>query len=158
MVVCAGCAKSDSRLYGTWRSNRDESVADAFRRDPRWTNAPPEKVERFRDIFGHMTLTYSKGAVTSRYRGEEETLRYTVEDRGDDYVVIRMHGGIQDGESIRIRFVEGGRGYWITSKTIMDTELHEKFDRITEPGGAANRSQPVGPETNRTPPAAGSGG
>jgi hypothetical protein len=27
-----------------------------------------------------------------------------------------------------------------------------------EPSGPANRSQPVGPETNRTPSAAGSGG
>jgi hypothetical protein len=108
-------------------------------------------------MFGHMTLTYSNGTVTSRYRGEEGTLRYTVEDRGDDYVVIRMHGGIPDGESIRIRFVDGGRGYWITSKTIMDTELHEKFDRITEPGGAANRRQPVRTDTNRTSAAAGSG-
>ena len=29
---------------------------------------------------------------------------------------------------------------------------------LTEPGGPANRSQPVGPEANRTPPTAGSGG
>jgi len=29
---------------------------------------------------------------------------------------------------------------------------------ISEQSGAANRSQPVGPEPNRTPPAAGSGG
>src|SRR5947208_8112971 len=111
MVACTGCAKSDSRLNGVWQSNRDESVADAFRRDPRWTNAPPEKVERFRDMFGHMTLTYSNGVVTTRYRGEEGTLRYTAEDRGGDYVAIRMHGGIQDGETIRIRFVTGGRCY-----------------------------------------------
>jgi hypothetical protein len=32
------------------------------------------------------------------------------------------------------------------------------FKETSEPGGAANRSQPVGPETNRTPSAAGSGG
>jgi hypothetical protein len=30
--------------------------------------------------------------------------------------------------------------------------------KIAEPGGPANRSQPVGPETNRTSSAAGSGG
>jgi len=29
---------------------------------------------------------------------------------------------------------------------------------ISERGGAANRSQPVGPQSNRTSPAAGSGG
>ena len=32
------------------------------------------------------------------------------------------------------------------------------YRRITEPGGPANRSQPVSPETNRTSAAAGSGG
>jgi hypothetical protein len=32
------------------------------------------------------------------------------------------------------------------------------YRRITEPVGAASRSQPVGSETNRTPSAAGSGG
>ncbi len=32
------------------------------------------------------------------------------------------------------------------------------YRRITEPGGAANRGQPVGSETNRTPAAAGPGG
>ena len=31
------------------------------------------------------------------------------------------------------------------------------YRTITEPGGAANRSQPVGPQTNRTSAAAGSG-
>lgn len=122
--------KFDPRLNGTWKSNREESVADAFRRDPRWTNANPEKVERFQDMFGHMTLTYSEDVVTTQYQGEEATLRYTVEDRGDDFVVIRLHGGFRDGENMRIRFVEGENGYWITTKTIMGTELHEKFDKV----------------------------
>ncbi len=33
-----------------------------------------------------------------------------------------------------------------------------RIPRPSQPGGPANRSQPVGPETNRTPSAAGSGG
>jgi hypothetical protein len=33
-----------------------------------------------------------------------------------------------------------------------------KVNSMAQPGGSANRSQPVGPGTNRTPPAAGSGG
>jgi len=40
----------------------------------------------------------------------------------------------------------------------MDWESHLGFSpRLTEPGGAANRSQPVRPETNSTSAAAGSG-
>lgn len=118
-----------------------------------WTNAAPEKVERFRDMFGHMTLTYSNGVVTTRFQGEEGTLRYTVLDRGEDYVVIRVHGGIQDGKKIRIRFVDDDKGYWVTTQTIMGDELREKFDKvITEPD--ANGSQPIRLETNTTSSAA----
>jgi hypothetical protein len=36
--------------------------------------------------------------------------------------------------------------------------LHRRRLKGAEPGGAANRSQPVGSEANRTSPAAGSGG
>ena len=61
VALVAGCARDDARLQGTWRSNREATVAAAFQRDPRWTNAAPEKVERFGDMFGHMTITYSKG-------------------------------------------------------------------------------------------------
>jgi len=64
----AGCARDDTRLHGEWRSNRDATVAAAFQRDPRWTNAAPEKVERFRDMFGHMTVIYSNGMATSSFR------------------------------------------------------------------------------------------
>ena len=160
LVALLGCAsgdKFDARLNGTWKSNREESVADAFRRDPRWTNAAPEKVERFRDMFGHMTLTYSNGVVTTRFKGEAGTLRYTVLDRGEDYVVIRVHGGIQDGKEIRIRFVDNDKAYWITTQAIMGDGLRERFDKvITEQDGAANGSQPIRSETNRTSSAAGS--
>jgi hypothetical protein len=157
VLGCSAKAKVDPRLNGTWRSNREESVSDAFRRDPRWTNASPEKVERFRDMFGHMTVSYSNGVATTRLRGQEGTLRYTVVDRGDDYVVIRVRGGIQDGHDVRIRFVDGGRAYWITSNTIPGTEVHEKFDRVsTEPDGPANGSQPIRSGTNSTSSPAGS--
>ncbi len=81
-------------------------------------------------MFGHMTLTYSNGVVTTRFQGEEGTLRYTVPDQGEDYVVIRVHGGIQDGKEIRIRFVDDDKGYWVTTQTIMGGELHEKFDKV----------------------------
>src|SRR4051794_40089639 len=51
-----GCATDDPRLQGAWRSNRDATVATTFQRDPRWTNAPPEKVQRFKDMFGRLTI------------------------------------------------------------------------------------------------------
>ena len=130
----SGCTTSNSadpRLNGTWQSNRDASVAELFRRDPRWTNAPPQRIERVRDLFGHMAVTYSNGIMTVRFREDVGTLHYSVVRRGDDFVVIRIKGGIQDGEEVRIRFVDGGGGYWVTTKAFpMDTGISEKFDRL----------------------------
>jgi hypothetical protein len=136
MLGCACHNKYDTRLNGTWQSNREQSVADAFSRDLRWAKAPPEKIERFKEIFGHLTVTYSSEVVSISYRGEEETCSYTVQERGEDFVVIRLHGGPQDGQDIHIQFVDGGQGYWITSQTVFGTEVHEKFDKImtTQPG------------------------
>ena len=51
--------------------------------------------------------------------------------------------------------------YWIEGDRLRMQIDHEdyRFIRLTtEPGGAANRSQSAGPETNRTSSAAGSGG
>jgi hypothetical protein len=160
LVGCATSQKYDPRLNGTWRSNRDETVAAAFQRDPRWTNAPPEKVAKFKDLFGHMTVTYGKDEVHTQDRDHEYSVRYRVLERGQDYVTIQTKGGgFSDGLSIRIRFVDGGTGYWTDSGKLLGNDTpEEKFDKITEPGGAANRSQPAGSERNRTSPAAGSGG
>src|ERR1035437_3737685 len=89
LALVGGCARDDARLQGTWRSNQDATVAAAFQHDPQWTNAPPEKVERFRDMFGRMTVTYAKGTTTSDYRGEVHTFPYRVLASGSNYVVIR---------------------------------------------------------------------
>ena len=163
-ALLVGCAshRDDLRLQGTWHSNRDATVAEAFRRDPRWTNAAPERVERFRDIFGHMTITYSNGVQTADYRGEVESFRYRVVNRGPDYVVIRSDGTMDKGRDIRIRFVDDGSGYWIDTGPL-GFGLQERFDRVTrgttkgELDGATNRSQPIRSETNRPAAAAGSG-
>jgi hypothetical protein len=116
----------DTRLNGTWHSNRDETVADAFKRDPRWTNASPAKIAGFRDLFGHMTITYSNGIGTSLYDGKESTWHYRVVERGNDFVVIRSDAW---GEK-RIRFVNGDQGYWIDAG-FPARGLQEKFDRVS---------------------------
>ena len=42
LVVCAGCSSDDVRLHGTWRSNREATVAEIFRADAHWATASPE--------------------------------------------------------------------------------------------------------------------
>jgi len=115
LFLVAGCAHDDARLHGTWRSNRDATVAAAFERDPQWTNAAPERVARFRDMFGQMTLTYSNRTATSSYRGEVGSFAYRVVKSGPDFVVIRSDTLMDKGRDIRIRFDEGGSSYWIES-------------------------------------------
>ena len=129
LLMLVGCAHEDQRLHGTWHSNRDATVAAAFQRDPRWTNAPPERVDRFRDIFGHMNITYSNGVQTADYKGEVESFRYRVVDRGTDYVVIRSDTTMDKGRDIRIRFVDGNKGYWIDTGPL-GGGMEERFDRV----------------------------
>ena len=132
--LLAGCSKDDARLQGTWRSNREATVAAAFERDPRWTNAAPEKVERFREIFGQMTLTYSKGVVTSSYRGEVGSFGYRVVERGTNFVVIRTDGGLDEGRDVKMRFVDGDKAYWVEAGPPAEG-LQERFDRVTTETG-----------------------
>ena len=129
LALVAGCIRDDARLQGTWRSNRDATVGAAFQRDPRWTNATPEKVERFRDMFGHMTITYSKGKMTSDYRGEVGSFPYRVLERGSNYVVIRSDAPLDKDRDIRIRFVDGDSAYWIDTGPL-GNGLEERFDRV----------------------------
>ena len=129
LALVAGCSRDDARLQGTWRSNRDATVAAAFQRDPRWTNAAPEKVERFRDMFGHMTITYSKGTMTSVYRGEAGSFPYRVLESGSNFVVIHSDAPLDKDRDIRIRFVDGDSGYWIDTGPL-GNGLEERFDRV----------------------------
>lgn len=129
LALVGGCARDDARLQGTWRSNQDATVAAAFQHDPRWTNAPPEKVERFRDMFGHMTVTYAKGTMTSDYRGEVHSFSYRVLASGSNYVVIRAEATLDKDRDVRIRFVDGDTAYWIDTGPL-GNGLEERFDRV----------------------------
>jgi hypothetical protein len=129
LALFAGCARDDVRLHGTWRSNRDATVGAAFRRDPRWTNAPPEKVERFREMFGHMTITYSNRVGVAHSGDEAYSFRYHVVSRGPDYIVMRDDAPMDMGRDIRVRFVDGGTGHWIDTGPL-GFGLEERFDRV----------------------------
>lgn len=129
LALAAGCTRDDPRLQGTWRSNRDATVSVAFQRDPRWTNAPPERVARFKDMFGHMTITYTKGTMMSDYRGEVGSFAYRVLEKGSNYVVIRSDAPLEKDRDIRIRFVDGDGAYWIDTGPL-GNGLEERFDRV----------------------------
>jgi hypothetical protein len=139
LFLLVGCARDDVRLQGTWHSDRDATVAAAFQRDPRWTDAPPEKIERFKDVYGHMTLTYSNGIVRMNYQGSTNSFPYRVVKRGPDFVVIRTGGdAIDSGRLIHIRFVDGGAAYWSDEgpDPFVGASTIEKFDRVVDALGS----------------------
>jgi hypothetical protein len=127
-VLTAGCTR-EIRLEGTWHSNRDATVAAAFQRDPRWTNAPTEKVERFKDLFGHMTITYSKGTATTDCLGVVGSFSYRVLESGSNFVVIHSDAPLDKDRDVHIRFVDGDRGFWIDTGPLGEG-LEERFDKV----------------------------
>jgi hypothetical protein len=148
VLVLLGCAtnrKYDPRLSGTWHSDRDATVAAAFERDPRWTTAPAERIENFKDLFGHMTVTFTEGTARADYKGQQTSFDYEIVERGKDYVVIRTKGNAtEDGRTIRIRFVDKGLGYWIDTGPVGEG-LEEKFDKVVAKPGAAPNPVPPHP-------------
>jgi hypothetical protein len=129
LVLTAGCTRQDARLEGTWHSNRDATVAAAFQRDPRWTNAPAEKVELFRGLFGQMTITYSKGSVRTDCLGVVASFSYRVLESGSNFVVIHSDAPLDKGRDIHIRFVDGDSGFWIDTGPL-GGGIEERFNKV----------------------------
>jgi hypothetical protein len=121
LAILAGCASDDARLHGTWRSNREATVA-ALQQNPSLTNVPPARIERLKELYGHLTWTYSNGVAVSSFHGAREMWRYRIIDRGADFVVIRMKGM----PDLWIRFVDGGKAYWVGGVA----EYEERFDKV----------------------------
>jgi len=157
LATAVGCSTGgfrDDRLTGTWRSNREQTIDKMFQRDPRWANASPERVQKLRAMFGQMTITYGHKAIVTHFNGENERLGYKVVERGSDYVVILIKGGMEDGQKRRLHFVDDAQAYWIQS--FMVPSIEERFDKVnSEPGVAASGSQPSPPAANSTPSAVG---
>jgi hypothetical protein len=80
-------------------------------------------------------LRFSNRLGAEGREGSEEWyhFRYTVVGRGVDYVIIRILGGIQDGDEFRFQFVDGGRGLRRLMRCGPDLELDEKLEKVVEP-------------------------
>ena len=131
LVVCAGCSSDDVRLHGTWRSNREATVAEIFRADAHWATASPEKRAKLADLFGNLSVTFSNRVITTLINGKVDLIGYRVVSRGSDYEVIHFDEGLDAGADIRIRFVDGGSAYWIGGGVIM-LGMQERFDRVAD--------------------------
>ncbi len=132
-VLLAGCSATkghDARLDGTWRLERP--------RGPEW-------------VLGDMTLTFSNNLEQVAGKDRKSAFTpYRVLEAGTNYVLIEHLVGPHYRS--RYTFADGDRALLIPQTT--GSTL--RFNKVTEPDGAADGSQPFGSGTNRLPGAAGS--
>jgi hypothetical protein len=128
-IFLSGCASQyDKRLLGSWRSDREGTVAEFNRRFPDRFKGKPEKKEKFAKIFGKMNHTFTPKELTVKYDDCVFTVDYKVLKIEKDNVLIKTLG--EDGEEIKIRFVDNFNSYWVNE----GSDFSEKFIKInTEP-------------------------
>ncbi len=129
LVALMACRSSreESRLQGSWRSNKDETVS-AWRRDG---VIPGKVIDRFEsDVLGKMSVTYSGRRVTSTTGSDwTEISEYRVVESGGDFVVFDQFSDVYKRTlRWRVRFVKDG--YWISNDEILKGYT-EKFDLVS---------------------------
>src|SRR6266849_8711445 len=100
-------ARSEPRLQGTWRSNKDETVS-AWKRDAVIT---AKVIDRFEsEVLGKMSVTYSGRRVASTTgRDWTEVSRYCVVESGGDFALFdKFSDGYKRTLRWKVRFVKDG--------------------------------------------------
>ncbi len=126
-IILSGCAnRYDKRLEGTWKSNRNDTVAEFKQRFPNRfrLNEDSGREEKFAQLFGHMNHTFTDTDLTVEYKGNVFTVKYKVIELGKDFVIIRTSD--EDLGDMKIRFVDNFDSYW----TNEDSDFSEKFTKI----------------------------
>lgn len=128
-TVASGCASSDPRLVGRWRSNRPLSTATFSVRN----RLTPTKRALFDSIFGKYVLTYTPRYIDTEMpakntrRPYRQRIPYRVVASDAESVTIVGKERPGSGESTkRIHFV-GPNRYWISVGT---SGGREYFDRL----------------------------
>jgi hypothetical protein len=128
-VLGSGCASTDSRLIGRWRSNRPLSVSTFAVRN----RLTPAKRALFDSIFGKFTLTYTSRYIDTEMPSKDaaqpyrQRIPYRVVASDAESVTIVAKDSPGFGESTkRIHFV-GQKRYWIS---VGSSAGREYFDRL----------------------------
>ena len=115
---------SDPRLFGTWKSDADATVAEIKKtRTP--TDEQEQKLKTM--LFGKMKITYTANTVTTDFDGTVESQSYQVVRKDADSVTLKAWSPLtKKDETFRIRFV-GTDTYWVDSEV---ANISECFRRI----------------------------
>ena len=100
--------KTDRRLLGAWRSDRNRTLKEWMWR-PR-TSAAHRKL--ITEMFGHLTIRYTRQRIHIEFKGESSSQSYKILGADADTVAI-MHGS-SSGPSIQHIHFSGVNHYWIT--------------------------------------------
>src|SRR5687767_5714664 len=104
----------DTRLLGTWRSDRRRTERDVTAR----RDIPAKARRGFLPIFGHLTLRYTRTRCYAEYQGDKDSWSYRVLGKSADSVVIEgtSGDGYPEGFLRQLHFESLGpkpRFYWI---------------------------------------------
>ena len=131
VALVSGCASSDSRLVGNWRSNRALSIATFPHRD----QLTSDKRAFFDSMFGRLTLTYTRRYIQTELppKGSGQPFRQSIPYRvlasDANSVTIVLKDTLTGHDATKqIHFVGADR-YWIHLGT---KDSREYFDRLSK--------------------------
>src|SRR5262249_2756151 len=115
---------TDPRLFGTWKSDADATIADMKTRRT-VTDEQEQKLKTM--LFGKMKITYTATTLTTDFDGTVESQSYQVVSKDAESVTITAYSPLsKKDETFRIRFV-GNDTYWVD---VPDHNLSECFRRV----------------------------
>lgn len=131
VTLASGCASSDSRLLGHWRSNRALTITTL----PHRKQLSPVKRAFFDGIFGRLNLTYTRRYIYSELPPKRteppfrQRIPYRVVAFDGDSVTIATKGASSAAESTtEIHFI-GSHRYWIPLGTKGGKEYFDRLDK-----------------------------
>lgn len=115
--------KTDRRLLGTWKSDKERTVRD-------WVypkRLATQKRKRIEDIFGKLTLRFTRSRIHVTYDEDSWTHDYRIL-AADNYSVVIEVDYAEDAELEHWRFDSDGCMY--KSVSGQNTEYFSKMDRM----------------------------
>jgi len=122
-VTASALPEFDSRLLGTWKSDRRKTFKN-FRPKP---GASPAAVKQLKAIFGKLMVRWGKGRYYTEMDGRRDRFKYEVVARDSCSVVVRVHDALSSEPRLRQITFEGDY-YW----TSLGANMGEYFRRIQE--------------------------
>jgi hypothetical protein len=122
-VLILAWPQSDSRLIGTWQSDREKTFAKP-EKSPFFDE---KKMEGFKKLFGKLKVRYTDNRLTMDQEGVTTTAEYRVVGKDKHSVVISTSLDLSgEQELVQIHFVDSDT-YWLLDSSGV---MKEYFTRV----------------------------